>query len=87
MEDKEALKHQINVQCKYMDIYVKDCYLKTNAIFSKPANPVCNHISNLTSNSVVATSIIICCIFLASYQLIRVEQLSISSSSYSIYSN
>jgi hypothetical protein len=54
--------------------------LKTCALISQFADTIKYYINNFLSNGVVATSIVICSIFLASNQLLRVEKLAVCSS-------
>ena len=44
-------------------------------------SPVKNQVNDLLPDGVVASCIVVCCIFLSSHQLLRVEQLTVGSSS------
>ena len=58
--------------------------LKSGALICQLSHSIEYKIYNFLSNCVMSTSIIICGIFFPSYELLWVEELSISSSSYFI---
>ena len=59
--------------------------LESSALISQLSNCVETEIDDLLSHSVVSTSVVVGGIFLSGYQLLRVEQLSVGSSSHFIY--
>jgi hypothetical protein len=67
--------------------------LKTSALVSQFSDAVQNQVHNFFANCVMAPGIVVCSIFLSSYQLLRMEQLSVRASAdlicrhTSIYSN
>lgn len=61
--------------------------LKTCALVSKFADAIQDNIHNLFANGVVSTSIVIGCIFLAGYQLLRMEKLAVGASSNFIHNS
>jgi hypothetical protein len=53
--------------------------LKADAIFDQPADAIRDNIGDLPTDRVMTSGIIIGCIFLARYQLIRMEQLAVGT--------
>jgi hypothetical protein len=53
--------------------------LEADAIFDQSADTIRNNIGDLSTDRVMSSSIIIGCIFLARYQLIRMEQLAVGT--------
>jgi hypothetical protein len=53
--------------------------LETSALLRQLADSVKDKINNLLSNGVVTASVVVGCIFLASNELLRVEELAVSS--------
>merc|ERR1719203_1460919 len=54
--------------------------LKTGAVVSQFTDTIQDQVNNLLANGVMSTSIVVSGIFLTSHQLLRVEQLAVSSS-------
>lgn len=61
--------------------------LKTSALIGKFTNSVQYKVDNLFANGVVSTSIVVCCIFLTSDQLLWMEKLPVGPGPYLIYTN
>merc|ERR1719244_1627709 len=55
--------------------------LETCALISQLADTVKNNVDNFLANSIVATSVVVGCVFLTSDHLFGVEQLTVHSSS------
>lgn len=58
--------------------------LKTGALIRQFPDPVKYDVNDLLANRVVATSVVVSCVFLAGDQLLRVEELTVCASAYLI---